>query len=1345
MLVNRPNTRKEMEALDKNRLISRHVQGRVYHFFGRPLLFLMMISLLVVRLPLPAAQAAAASGSLTQTEAVDLLRAYQIVRGEPGGALNLDQKVTRAQAATIFVRSRGAEQYAKAVSDLVPFHDAKGHWAAGEITMTERLGLMRGDGNGGFRPNSDITYAEVLTVLLRMLEQEPTGDWPGSVMAAANAYGIVPEGVSPMEPAVRGKIFWSLAMAISRLPLRSGETILRKYVDAEPPVLTVTQPAAVVPDAYVTIKGNATAGAVAVNVGSKPATLNSKTGDFSARADLEIGLNQIVVEALDLAGNKAKATAVVERRPPIARIDVAGPVRVQAGTATKLDVKAFYAQNIAAPVEQLEAKLTGDVATFDLASASLLAGTTLGKGTLILSAGRVSKTFAFEVTGPSPRARQLQITGLVGGALTANKENKVKVQVLDETGALVKDDNWRPIALTGGNLPGLIISPATALTESGEATFTVVSPQEGSTTLTAVSPSLTLHAVPAQFHSPIRVVLTATPATLTPDGTSTATIRATLQDEFGKAIANTTASDIRLLLSANTASGSLANPALTIRRGTSYAEATFRAGIIAETVMIYGIFQSEHRYSVQPLILPVTGSVPGVRLQVTAPTGQLLPGETPATITVRVLDLQDRLVTTGSYAFQFSVATSNGEGAAGGLPEGVQLTFPDTAYRPVDDGRAGTDPLNDVNAVVGRTQNGTATLQLRYNKSGTVTLTPRLVGATQAAYHHISGVGPAIGTAGMSALPVAVQFAAAPARIELTVDSALGNDLAGGTMTAGTTTLRARVLDRDGRVLPGFTGVMVLTRGTLGNAATEIVGVSRKAPVNGIAEFTVQTSEPLRAGFDTYTVGAGTLSSNQVTVSVRDRKAGTPVITAIRGVAHGNPSPTTGLVGPGDDFMEIQFERQAPPHPNEPANWVAATVFLKGEASPLVTAAAVDLNAELPVIRIPKSLLRIGLSSYEVLVNNGAGNTDRSPDWGMSASLNTLYNLNFALSSALLDSATGRLTISTSGLVSTGQVALEKIALLTPYGRVFLDQPGVSVDLIEPARVVITLSPGVPEQLNPTFLSGATMLEAQDGWFADGSFVARAFTTGAIRPMAAIGHAVLDEPARLLDLYGSGFAYGEFSAGEILLNRGVAPPVPLRPGIGEGFDQVASLTDSRVTIKLSEETLAMVQALPVPADPAVVPWAGSDIYLTAGLGWLKLTTTDFTYHAAPVRLSAANPHLVYTKATVSSLQWDRANNLLTFTGTGFSGVTVDPLKLEFRGTRRPDEAVPVWTGPGEVQILSDSVFTLKLSEINAANFDATLNGREVFVNTAHGWLTDSRGRSAARIPQDSVIFTIPRR
>jgi hypothetical protein len=1313
-------------------------------YIKKPLLFLILISLLVIRMPQPAAHAATAPATtMTETEAVELLRFYQIVRGEPGGALNLTQKVTRAQAATIFVRSRGAEQYAQAVSDLVPFFDAKGHWAAGEITITERMGLMKGDGNGGFRPDADITYAEVLTVLLRMLGQEPQGDWPRSVMAAADSFGILPANVSPMEPAVRGKIFWSLAVAISKLPLQSGETILQKYVDKAPPDLKVAEPAAVVPDSYTTIKGVATNGAVAVTVAGKKATL-SKTGDFSARVDLIIGMNQVLVEAMDMAGNKAVATVLVERRPPIARIDVTGPAKIRAGGATKLDITAYYAQNIPAPTGQIEAALTGDVATFDPVTSSLIAGTKLGKGTLKLSSGKISKTFAFEVTGPSPRARQLQITGLVGGALTTNKENKITVRVLDETGALVTDDNWRSIVLSSAGLPGVSITPAVADTQSGEATFTVVGLLEGGATLTALSAGLTLQAVPVSFLSATRVVLTATPGTLTPDGTSTATIRASLQDEFGKAVTNTSPSDIRLLLQAS-GTGALINPSLTIRRGSSYAEATYRAGITPETVVVAGAILSEHRYSVQQLMLPVTGSVPGVRLQVMAPTALLRPGDTPATITVRVLDAQDRLVTAGSYAFQFNVSTSNGEPAAGGLPEGVQFTFPDTTYRPVDDGRVEYDPLNDVNAVVGRTQGGTATLHLRYNKSGTITLTPRLVGPTHAGYNQISGLGPAIGSTGMTAQPAVVQFADEPARIELTVDSPLGRDLPGGALMAGTATLRARVLDQNGRMLPGFTGVMVLTRGTLGNGTTEIVGVSRKTPVNGIAEFTVQTSAPLQPGFDTYTVSAGTLNSNQVTVSVRDRKAATPVITAIRGVGNGNPSPTTGFVGPDDDFMDIQLERQAAPNPGEPANWVMATVFRKGEQQPLVVGATVDLTAELPVIRLPKSLLRVGLSTYEVVINNSAGNSDRSPDWGTSESLNTVYNTNYALSSALFDAASGRLAIAASGLGTTGQVVLEKFALVTPGARLLLDQPGVTVDLLEHARVVITLPPAVVDQINPNLFSGAVMLEAQDGWFVDGSYVARASTTAPIRPMAAIAHAVLDEPSGLLYLYGAGLTHGQFSADKIRLHRGLAEPVTLRSGPGPGYDQVTSLSDSQITISLSQATLAALTALPVPLDPAAVPEAGNDIYLTAGLGWLKLPATDHTYYAAPVQLSAAYPHLVFSKAMVSSVQWDRTAGKLTFTGSGFSDVTIDPTKFAFRGTRVSGEALPTWSGSGDVQILSDSVFTITLTQTNAANFDAALNGRDVFVNTAQGWLIDARGRSAAQIPLDSVVFSIPRR
>lgn len=155
--------------------------------------------------------ALAAARSLTEAEAVSILQGYGIVKGDPSGALMLDQQLTRAQAAAVFVRSRGAQNLASMLADQVPFTDMDGHWAAGEVSLAYRLGLVKGDGDGRFRPDSPISYVEVLTVLLRMVEQEPAGPWnPMLILEAASKAGISPTGVDLMTPAVRGKIFWSL-------------------------------------------------------------------------------------------------------------------------------------------------------------------------------------------------------------------------------------------------------------------------------------------------------------------------------------------------------------------------------------------------------------------------------------------------------------------------------------------------------------------------------------------------------------------------------------------------------------------------------------------------------------------------------------------------------------------------------------------------------------------------------------------------------------------------------------------------------------------------------------------------------------------------------------------------------------------------------------------------------------------------------------------------------------------------------------------------------------------------------------------------------------------------------
>lgn len=1288
-----------------------------------------LVGLLALLMSLaPPHVASAAAGPLAEDEAVKLLQSYTIVRGDPSGALHLDERLTRAQAATIFVRAVGAEAQAKNMAGQVPFGDAAGHWAAGEIALANALGLMRGDGNGTFRPESDITYAEVLTVLLRIVGREPSGPWSADrIMLAAGDLDIAPSGSQQNQPAIRGKIFWSLATAVSRIPLATGETVLKKYIDSTPPQLTLNQSPTSTVNNTVTISGQAT-GAATVMVGDQTATLSQTTGQFTATVTLDYGSNRIVVEAVDYAGNRSSSTVNVERQASVSRIEISGDALIRTGTRSTLKIEAFDRLNNPVPIDDLEAVLTGDVATFDQAKSALVTTTKLGRGTLTLSSGSVRKSYSFTVVGPSTKASQLIITQINGGhAPLPGKETTVKVQVADSTGRLVGDDYFRTITLDDSGLSGVTVKPSSVQSEAGVATFTVSSTREGEASLVARSSGLDSATASLQFLPAPRVVLTTTTSTLKADGTSTLTVRAVLEDENGNAKTNTTGSDIRVTLTRTGTDAELTDDSVVIRQGASSStdNGVLRAGVTGGTLKISGTYDSSHTYPMQALTIPVTGGVGAVKLQVVGPTSTTLPGRT-ASVSVRVLDGSGNLVRVGSYAFQLAITTDNGEEIVNGLPAGVTLTFPSSDLSPIDDGKRDSDPDNVDTAIIGRTYQGTADLRLTYEKSGTVTLTPKLLSTTQDAFHPTLGFGPAASTVSMEKEAADVLFVGTAAGLKVSVDSDLGIGLPGGAVnSAETIDVAVQVVDADGVALPRYSGTITLTRSASSDHVTRFSGStadrSSKSATTGQAPFEIQATST--EGYDVYTASSSGLPSVNFTVSVRKTKAQVPDIVGVYGVKEGGVTPVLGQVAPDDDYLEIVLANQVPPGDGEPTYWVSANVYRKGETGVLMSDIPVDLHANPPVIRIPKAkLTRAGTATYQVTINNGAGDTQRSPDDGRSTAVNALYSTTYKLTSGLFDAASGKLTLTTTGLASTGTFDPGKLHIVKGTNKASLDDMAVEVVSVGTTSVVLR-SDDLKAALDPEVFNGEVTIEAEDGWFrnADGSQISRGTDSAILKPMAVITHAMIDltSTTKRLYLYGYGFDQGTVYLESIRIG-GVA----LRPGSGSSYDQQGTKTATQVPITLSRTTLDAITAL-----------QGTSIPVTADVGWLRAGSGTTVHQAGAI---TGDTHRLYTKVTVTSAPYTGNDNTITLRGSGFAGSTLDPSKLSFKvgsTTRRLDAQATATT-------VDDDTIEIHLGDVDAGYFESSsgFRGKTVYLNTDEGWLESAQGLWAMTLPTNTVKF-----
>ena len=100
--------------------------------------------------------------------AVSTLSNGSIVTGYPDGTFKPNHPITRAEFATIAARFDKSEPD---VSDS-RLTDIKNHWAEEYIKKAEALGYIEGYEDHSFKPNQDITRAEAMTLINRVLDRD---------------------------------------------------------------------------------------------------------------------------------------------------------------------------------------------------------------------------------------------------------------------------------------------------------------------------------------------------------------------------------------------------------------------------------------------------------------------------------------------------------------------------------------------------------------------------------------------------------------------------------------------------------------------------------------------------------------------------------------------------------------------------------------------------------------------------------------------------------------------------------------------------------------------------------------------------------------------------------------------------------------------------------------------------------------------------------------------------------------------------------------------------------------------------------------------------------------------
>ncbi len=132
-------------------------------------------------------------------DAVSLLSVLDIMVGDKDtGMFRPNDTIIRSEAARVAISALGLQKVASSTAGETKYSDvSKDHWATGYINVATQQGMVIGDDVGTFRPDSAITYQEMVTIMIRALGYEPMalskGGYPTGYLVTASNIGLTDE------------------------------------------------------------------------------------------------------------------------------------------------------------------------------------------------------------------------------------------------------------------------------------------------------------------------------------------------------------------------------------------------------------------------------------------------------------------------------------------------------------------------------------------------------------------------------------------------------------------------------------------------------------------------------------------------------------------------------------------------------------------------------------------------------------------------------------------------------------------------------------------------------------------------------------------------------------------------------------------------------------------------------------------------------------------------------------------------------------------------------------------------------------------------------------------------
>lgn len=206
------------------------------------------------------------------SEAIDLLSDLGIFNGYEDNTFKPNNTLTRAEAAAIMVRVLGLDGDVVKGNTIFTDVPAK-HWASGYINIAVANGIINGMDDGTFNPDAEVTYGQIVKMIVCALGYEPVALANGGYLGGGYLYagssqvtgftkGVTSTADAPASRATVAKLIYN-ALDIDLMGQNSfstglngityevleGKTILTEY-------LNLTEVDAVITDSYAILGNN---------------------------------------------------------------------------------------------------------------------------------------------------------------------------------------------------------------------------------------------------------------------------------------------------------------------------------------------------------------------------------------------------------------------------------------------------------------------------------------------------------------------------------------------------------------------------------------------------------------------------------------------------------------------------------------------------------------------------------------------------------------------------------------------------------------------------------------------------------------------------------------------------------------------------------------------------------------------------------------------------------------------------------------------------------------------------------------------------------------------------------